>query len=307
MTTVASDVHGFTAPGLERVAQLFGDGRDDLGRGGAAFCVSHGGEVVVDVWCGDAAPDRPWGGDTVSAVFSVTKGLVATCLALLHDRGLLDPDEQVGTYWPGFSTDVTVRKMLSHQAGLIEVPGWSDLLRLDGTGWDRLPEIRRRLARAAPAWAPGSMHGYHVMTFGWLAGTLVELISGRPLARFFDEELAGPLGLDLRIGAPDAVVPRMATLLEPTRVPGPVGDAVEALLAVARDPQTLAGRACIAQDGGGCLDHLAVMGGSLVALRAGGGFGDGVGNARSVSAFYAAVLDGRAGISRRSVDTFRAR
>lgn len=308
---MTSTINGWTDERFDAVAATFAQYVAEVGDGGAAFSAIVGGQTVVDLWTGQKSPGQPWAQDTVSACFSATKALTATCVALLHDRGLLDVDAPVARYWPEFAvagkSEITVRQLLSHTAGMIEIPGYAEFMHLDGTGWDDLAEIRRRLAAATPAWAPGSMHGYHVMTFGYLAGTLVELIDGRPLAQFFDEEFRIPLDLDLRIGAPDDVLPRMSTLIEPDLTTPMAAAIAELTLKPSHDPTTLAGRACIAQHGEGCLDHLAVMGGDVKLLRSGGGFGDGIGSARSLAAFYARLLDPRTdgpGPSSQTMKTF---
>jgi len=285
-------VHGQTAPGYERLRDIMVAAAGDLGEGGAAFCATVSGEVVADLWTGQATPDQEWTRDTLSCLFSATKGMTAACAMLLHDRGQLDLDAPVSDYWDGFQAPVTVRQVLSHTAGLTQVPGYADFLGVEGAGWGNTPRIRAALAAAEPEWEPGTAQGYHGLTDGWLVGTLVELCSGRTLQQLFQQELAEPLGLDLRIGPDESDEDRLATLIAPAPLDPALQAVVDALLAPARDPAAIAGRAFLAQGGTGVLDRLAQIGNNPETLRCGGGFGDGVGTARALAAFYSAVLQG---------------
>ena len=145
--------------------------------------------------------------------YSTTKGAAATCAHVLADRGELDYDERVATYWPEFAQngkgDITVRHVLSHSAGLHRfgtiIDHGSRIL-----DWDHMADA---LARAKPAYEPGTAVGYHALTFGWLVGELVRRISGKPIEQFLQTEIAEPLGLDgLYIGCPPAQRHRMAQL-----------------------------------------------------------------------------------------------
>ena len=122
-------------------------------------------------------------------IMSATKGLTTLCAHVLEDRGELDLDAAVVRYWPEFGRRgkgrTTVRQLLSHQSGAIGVPGSDELLSWDGTGWDDTAAIAAAVASAAPAWEPGTKHGYHGVTFGWLVGELVRRICGSSLGTFF--------------------------------------------------------------------------------------------------------------------------
>lgn len=295
-STVGGAIQGTTEPQFAQVAEAFGALASEVGRGGAAFCATVRGQVVVDLWCGQADAERPWASDTAASLFSATKGMTAACIALLHDRGQLDVDLPVARYWPAFAAEgkggLTVRQVLSHTCGLTEVPGYRDLMGLDGSGHADHGEIRRRLAAATPQWEPGTAVGYHVMTYGYLAGTILELVDGRPLGQFFEEELREPLDLEVGIGASDGELARKSVALEPDPLPDDdLGAAFGALLAAARDETTLIGRACIAQGGEGILDRLAELGNTPPMLRAGVGSGDGVGTARGLATFYGHLVD----------------
>ena len=182
--------------------------------GGAAVAVYHRGRRVVDLWGGVRGLDRvPWTRDTLAMCWSTTKGVVATCAHVLADRGELDYDERVATYWPEFAQngkgDVTVRQVLSHSAGLHRLGTIIDhgSRMLD---WEHMTDA---LARAKPAYKPGTSVGYHALTFGWLVGELVRRISGTPIEEFLQKEIAEPLGLDgLHIGCPPEQRHRIAPL-----------------------------------------------------------------------------------------------
>ncbi|HUF33000.1 MAG TPA: serine hydrolase domain-containing protein [Acidimicrobiales bacterium] len=189
-------VDGTVEPAFESVYEIFE--RSFKGSEvGAAVCVYVDGRKVVDLWGGwaDAHRTCAWQRDTIATVYSATKGMTATCAQVLVDRGLLDVDEAVATYWPEFAQEgkdqVTVRMVLSHQAGLpwTTAPYPPDK-RFD---WEILTTA---LARSAPVWRPGSRSEYHGGTFGYLIGEIVRRIDGRSLDVFFREEIAEPLGAD---------------------------------------------------------------------------------------------------------------
>jgi CubicO group peptidase (beta-lactamase class C family) len=198
------------------VADAFAANFAEHGEVGAACSVYAGGELVVDVWGGvaDVATGRPWARDTIVVVFSCTKGVTATCANLLIERGQLDPDTPVARYWPEFAAngkaDIPVRWLLSHQAGLAVID--ADLTLEESLAWE---PVVTALAAQAPVWEPGSAHGYHLRAYGWLVGELIRRADGRTVGALLRDELAGPLGLDLWIGLPEALEPRVATLIPP--------------------------------------------------------------------------------------------
>ena len=183
--------------------------------GGAAVAVYHHGELVVDAWAGarDAA-GTPWERDTMATSFSTTKGVVATVAHRLADRGLLDYDEPVATYWPEFAAagkeSITVRHLLTHQAGMHPVrplvSSTDELL-----DWDHMIDL---LARTPPVWAPGLRPGYHAITYGWLVGEVIRRVTGLTVDEAVQREIVEPLGLDgMRIGLPLSERGRLADLL----------------------------------------------------------------------------------------------
>lgn len=166
------EVHGTVAGGFEAVRSAFGEGAADLGDGGGALCAYVDGERVVDIGGGSAGPGRPWTEETRAVLMSSTKGLATLCVHILYDRGKIDVDAPVARYWPEFGRRgkdrITVRQVLSHSAGVVAVPGHEAELGWDGTGYDDLDGIATALAEAEPAWEPGTRHGYHALTFGWI-------------------------------------------------------------------------------------------------------------------------------------------
>jgi CubicO group peptidase (beta-lactamase class C family) len=172
--------------------------RDELG---AAVAVIVEGRPVVELWGGWADTDRSraWRQDTVVNVFSVGKAMAALCVLLLVSRGSLDLDEAVSKRWPEFAAagkeSVSVREVLSHQAGLAAI---SHALP-DGSLYD-WEQVTQALAGQEPWWTPGSGHGYHVHTFGFLAGEIVHRVSGERIGSFLRREVAQPLGVELSFG-----------------------------------------------------------------------------------------------------------
>ena len=210
-----SQVHGEVAPGFERVKDAFAANFEHNGEVGAACSVYHRGEKVVDLWGGvaDEEAGRPWAEDSIVLVASSTKGATAICANLLVQRGELDLDAPVARYWPEFAAggkqDIPVRWLLSHQVGL---PVLDEALAIeDFLAWE--PPVEA-LAAQSPVWVPGTTHGYHAITYGWLVGEVVRRISGKSFGTFFDDEVAGPLGLDFWIGLPGRERHRVASMIE---------------------------------------------------------------------------------------------
>jgi CubicO group peptidase (beta-lactamase class C family) len=205
MSDVSHQVQGSVAPGFEPVRDAFASDANEVGAGGAAFAAMVAGELVVDLWAGHAGVEL-WRAETRAVIMSATKGIATVGVARLVDRGEIDVEAPMAKYWPEFAAggkaEVTVAQVLSHSAGLISVPGYDDLIKPDGEGWDQTDEIVHRLASAVPEWPPGTAIGYHGITIGWLKGELVRRVSGKSLGTLVREEVAGPLGLELDIGTP---------------------------------------------------------------------------------------------------------
>lgn len=215
-------VNGYCAPAFRPVFDTFVENFSQRKEIGASVALTLKGLPVLEAWggftdSGAVTPSRAWQRNTVSLVFSCTKGATALCAHLLAARGLLDLNAPVAKYWPEFAANgkqaVTVRMLLDHSAGLpvlrtlIPAKGWAD--------WGYMTA---QLAAQAPFWTPGSAHGYHALTFGWLVGEVVRRVSGMSLGAFFAREVAAPLGLDFWIGLPAEVEARVSPLLQATEV-----------------------------------------------------------------------------------------
>jgi CubicO group peptidase (beta-lactamase class C family) len=185
--------------------------------GGAAVCVYHEGHPVVDLWGGVRDEDgRPWKSETMAPSFSTTKGVAATLIHVLRDRGLLDYDDRVAEHWPEFAAngkqDITIRQVLSHQSGLYHIRQMIDCAdrMLD---WEHMI---RAIEQARPAHAPGERTGYHGLTFGFLVGELAQRVTGRRFPALVEDEIARFLEVDgMYVGAPSEALPRAAQLLWP--------------------------------------------------------------------------------------------
>jgi CubicO group peptidase (beta-lactamase class C family) len=215
-STMSLAIQGFVKPGFEAVREAFIKNftrRDELG---AACCMYCHGEKVVDLWGGirNKATGEPWEEGTMVFVASTTKGLAGMAIALAHSRGLLDYEERVCTYWPEFAQNgkekVTVRQLLSHQAGLLALDATVDKSVV--ADFDRLAVA---LAAQKPAWEPGTRQAYHGVSLGFYEGELLRRVDPqhRSLGQFFQEEIASPLGLDFYIRLPEEIPnSRLATI-----------------------------------------------------------------------------------------------
>jgi CubicO group peptidase (beta-lactamase class C family) len=275
-----ADVQLYAAPGYEPV-------RDALIRIAArgdscTMAAFHRGELVADLWAGPGFTSR-----TLVGVYSVTKGMAAICVALLIQRGLVDPDMPVCAYWPEFAAagkdSVTVRMLLSHQAGLITTAAGcslDDLLSHDG--------MAAALAAVAPLWQPGGAHGYHALTMGILADELVRRTAGMPLGQFFEREVRAPLGADCYLGLPAELEPRVLPIATAPASEGLYGDGGAAAAPAEHD------FAAVALSGRPDFPALPDLP-NLRSVRAAGppSFG-GVASARGLASIYAACL-GRPG------------
>jgi CubicO group peptidase (beta-lactamase class C family) len=235
--TGSDSIAGCVRPGFEGVRIAFAENFTRRHELGGACCAWHRGEKVVDLWGGlrDEPSGAPWERDTMVVVHSTTKGLAAMTLALAHSRGWLDYDERVCAYWPEFAQHgkdgITVRQLLAHQAGLFALDVPVDRALVEDP--DRLAEV---LARQRPAWEPGTRQGYHAITLGFYEGELLRRIDPRhrSLGRFFQDEIATPLGLDVYIRLPESVLDaRLARVVPPAllqRLLGfPLGFALDTL------------------------------------------------------------------------------
>ena len=203
-----ADVHGDVDEGYGKVADAFRVNFTERGEIGAAVAVYRDGVKVVDLWGGyrDRTTRAPWLRDTVVTVYSTTKGIAGLAVAVAVSRGWIDYSARVSDYWPEFAEagkgGITVRQLLSHQAGLSALDPAPTLADVADT--ERLSAM---LAAQSPAWPPGTRHGYHAVSLGWYESELIRRVdpAGRTLGHFFADEIAGPLGLDVYIGLPQVM------------------------------------------------------------------------------------------------------
>jgi CubicO group peptidase (beta-lactamase class C family) len=207
---------GFVAPGFEPVRDAFEAGlAEELG---ASFAAVRDGEIVVNLWGGwaDRARTRAWAHDTIAPVYSCTKGVAAMVMAWLVDRGFIDYEAPTASVWGAFGAHgkdrVTIAQTLAHQAG---VPGF--LQPIDPDLWLDPPACTAAIAALEPLWPPGSASGYHPLTWGYIAGELARLQSGRSLGTLLREEICAPLGIDFSIGTPESEHARAAEMKKPTQ------------------------------------------------------------------------------------------
>lgn len=214
------EIHGFVSSGYEAVREAFVENFVRRREVGAACCVYHKGEKVVDLWGGvrNKVTGEPWQEDTMALVYSATKGMAAMTLALAHSRGWLDYDELVCKYWKEFAQNgkqkITVRQLLAHQAGLFAFD--EPVNRSVVADLDRLAEV---MARQKPVWEPGTRQAYHAVTIGFYESELLRRIDPqhRSLGQFFQDEIATPLDLDFYIRLPESIpASRLAPLIDPS-------------------------------------------------------------------------------------------
>ena len=292
LTTVEKiAIHGHVANGFEPVRAAFLENFSRRKELGAACCVYHHGEKVVDLWGGirNKANGELWAEDTMVIVHSTTKGLAAMTLAIAHSRGWLDYEERVCSYWPEFAQrgkeTITVRQLLAHQAGLFAFDEPVD--REVVADLDRLALV---LARQAPAWEPGTRQAYHAISLGFYEGELLRRVDPlrRSLGQFFQDEIATPLKLAFYIRVPEEIPnSRLAILDSPGVLERLRGFPIRLSLA-SLYPRSNIYRALITNPGAGiCLDEKRVYSRNLEVPSGGG-----VGTARAIAQAYSAFATG---------------
>jgi len=246
---MGTPVQGHCDPRFGEIREIFEKSFDGDEEIGAAICFVADGETVVDLWGGhyDAERTRPWERDTLVNTYSTTKGLTAICAHQLVERGLLDLDAPVAKYWPEFAAagkgELPVRWLLSHQAGLpaVRKPLPDDAV----VSWDVMCAA---LAEQEPWWEPGTKHGYHALTFGFLVGEVIRRASGQTVGQWLREHVTGPLDADYHIGFGPELDARTSDLhgslfakpgADVPDLPGPLGQMMKDM----SDPTTMTGAA----------------------------------------------------------------
>ncbi|MCU1361419.1 MAG: hypothetical protein JWN99_2708 [Ilumatobacteraceae bacterium] len=279
---------GQVTSGWEPVQAAFRANFDSDEETGAAVSVYHRGQKVVDLWGGSFdGGDQPYDDSTLQLVFSTTKGITAIAVGICVQRGLLDYGAPVTKYWPEFAAhgkgDATVAQLLSHQCGLFSIQGQMTLQ--EALDWDT---ITARLADTTPEWPIGSTHGYHAITFGWLAGELVRRVDPvqRSFGQFVQDEIAGPLHAEFYIGLPEVLEPRVAPVLGASLSMTSEDPAIQAMLDQFMGPDSNAGRALSLNGtfaGEGVINTRALHAAEIPAAN-------GITNARSLAKIYAATF-----------------
>ncbi|PWK70492.1 CubicO group peptidase (beta-lactamase class C family) [Streptomyces sp. CG 926] len=281
------NIQGAVAEGFEPAKDAFLRNFQVLGDRGAAVAVYRDGRKVVDLWAGtkDADGTEPWTEDTAQIVRSATKGVAAAVPLLLHQRGLMDLDAPVGSYWPEFKAGgkerILVRDVLAHRAGIPALDrGLSAAEAADGVSGPRA------VAAQQPFWEPGTEHGYHAQTYSWLLSELVLRATGRTLGSVLAEEIAEPLGLEFWVGLPATETHRVGRVapVEPPESAGMLRTRPRRNVSEAyADPESLTRRAFAAIDP---LPDENDPGYRAAELPA----SNGIGTARALARFYGATI-----------------
>ena len=295
---------GFVEPGFEEVREVFLGNFEKHDEVGASVCVYLNGRPVVDLTGGTTTDGRPYDENSLQLVFSTTKGMTAVCAHMLAQAGDLDFDVPVIEYWPEFGDygkgNIPVSWLLSHRSGLVDT---SMSLTLDeALDWDT---VTAALAASKPLWEPGTQHGYHAITYGWLVGEIIRRVSGMGIGEYFQTHIADRLGLDFWVGLPEEQHHRVARLI-PMGLPGGMGLPDQQRDTTAGDsaggggksftemldsflgPGNLLGRALTAP--GGALGDQGVWNEPRI-WSAAIPSANGIGNARSIARVYSACID----------------
>ena len=232
-----SKIEGACDPRFNRVREIFADNFENGLEVGAAVAAVVDGKPVFDLWGGyaDKARTKPWTRDTLVNVFSTTKGITSICAHRLVDQGKLDIDAPVAKYWPEFAQagkdKIPVNYLLTHRAGL---PAVRKQLPMDA--YSNWPVMCAALAAQEPWWEPGTKHGYHAITFGYLVGEVIRRITGRSPGTYLRDEITGPLELDIHIGVDASFDQRIAELIA---APPPAPGSPDQLAAMTADPESM--------------------------------------------------------------------
>lgn len=209
-------IEGFYHPEFKKVYEEFKNNFITKGEIGASTCITRKGDVVLDLWGGLADVEKkiPWKEDTVSIIFSTTKGAVGFAFQILVSRGLIDINAPVSKYWPEYAKNgkekTTVKMLLTHQSGVLHLS--QPLKEGAFADWDY---TIKAIEDQKPFFEPGTGIGYQMYTHGWLLGEIIQRVSGKSVQTFFQEEIAAPLNLDFWFGLPSELYDRAATVIPP--------------------------------------------------------------------------------------------
>jgi CubicO group peptidase (beta-lactamase class C family) len=206
---------------LRRLKPLFRENFEKFGELGAAVSIWQNGKPITDLYGGfrDTRREKPWTSDTFVLVWSATKGIGSACVLHALQEHKVDINQRVAEFWPNFAQagkgKITLAQVISHQTGLRALDRRVDVLDYEA--------IIRALEAQKPLWQPGTAHGYHARTFGFLLDELVHRIAGKTLSNYWQENFAQPLDLDFWIGLPENENVRVATVYaaKPSKAPEP--------------------------------------------------------------------------------------
>ncbi|MER6420123.1 serine hydrolase domain-containing protein [Streptomyces sp. NPDC001137] len=282
-------VHGHVQAGFEAVREVFAQvAARQPHPTGQQLAVHHRGERVVDLWAGPVED-----GDSLTGVFSVSKGAAHLVVALLVQDGVLDLDRTVASYWPEFAEagkgEITLRQLLAHQAGVV---GVDDVFTIEELADDTL--MAQRLAAQAPYWKPGTAFGYHGLVMAALTGEVVRRATGRTLQDWWEHRVRRPHAVDFYLGLPEELEPRYVPVDPGIPTPGAVVEEPPELVKIAFSYKYM--------------PDLSVFPNFRRTRALGQGSAGGVASARGVAGAYAAVIgvldDRPALLDAETVETF---
>ena len=277
---------GYCDERFEPVLQKFRKNFTERGEVGASVCITHRGETMVDLWGGLASlrTAAPWQQDTISIVFSCTKGATALCAHMLIERGAIGLFDDVGDHWPAFASrgkeSTSVAMMLSHTA---PVPHVRDPVRPGG--YADFAYMTERVASEPAWWEPGARQGYHGITYAWTVGNLVRLASGEPLGVFFRDHVAKRFNLDFHIGLPESQAHRVARLMS---ADPPIENLDSKFAQAVMQPGTLT-NLFLTNNGGADFNSREIQAAEI-------GSANGITNARGLALMYAPLANGGGGL-----------
>src|SRR5438067_1236894 len=268
---------------LQRLKPLFQENFEKFGELGAAVSVWQNGKPIIDLYGGfrDARRENPWTSDTLVLVWSATKGIGSACLLHALQEHKINLDRRVAEFWPAFAQagkeKITLAQLLSHQAGLCALDRRVDVLDYDA--------VIRALEVQKPLWPPGTAHGYHARTFGFLLDELVRRIAGKGLSEYWQENFARPLNLDFWIGLPQKENSRVAMMYaaKSGKTPEPKQFYADLLT-----PGTLARKTFTSAHG---LNAVSAMNTPAIRAQPIVSFG-GIGSASALAKFYSTLANG---------------
>jgi CubicO group peptidase (beta-lactamase class C family) len=267
----------------KRIAPLFQENFARFGELAAAVSVWQNGKPIVDLYGGfrDPLREKPWTADTLVLIWSATKGIGSACLLHVLQEHRIDIERRVAEFWPEFAQvskeKITLAQLLSHQAGLCALDQRVDVLNYDA--------VIRALEVQKPLWPPGTVHGYHARTFGFLLDELARRIAGKTLSQYWQDTFSQPLNLDLWIGLPEKENPRVATIYAARSGKAPEPKQFYADLAT---PGTLARKTFTSPHG---LHAVRGMNNPAIRARPIVSFG-GIGSAAALAKFYSMLANG---------------